>query len=178
MYIWFDMDGTIADFDKFADTVIKNRGGEKFFHELTDEQKENRKKFWKYILENEDDFWLRLDFMDGMEQVINYLINNYKSHTFGIISHAPYFADDENYYKKVVKYKKDWIKKYFKDKFKHINIITPQQAKYEFMIGKPKDNILIDDVKHNIDCWQKKGGVGIIYKNDKQILTELTEILK
>lgn len=178
MYIWFDMDGTIVDFDKFADRVIKNRGSGKFFHELSKQQQENRKKFWNYVLEYEDDFWLRLDFMQGMQKVMNYIKDNYKSHTLGVISHAPNFADDGNYYKKVVKYKKDWIKKYLPDTFKTVNIITPQQAKHEFMIGNPKDNILIDDVKHNITAWQSCGGVGIIYKNHNQMLTELKEILK
>ena len=177
MQIWFDMDGTIVDFDKFADTIIKNRGSGKFFHELTEKEKENRKTFWNYILEKEEDFWLRLDFIKGMQETINYLKNNYKMHKFGIISHAPNFTTDTDYYKKVVKYKKQWIKKYLGDTFKKVNIIKPKQEKYEFMIGNPKDNILIDDVEHNIINWKQKGGIGIIYKNHKQVLKEIKEIL-
>ena len=46
------------------------------------------------------------------------------------------------------------------------------------MIGSPKDNILIDDVEHNIINWKDKGGIGIIYKNHKQMLKEIKEILK
>ena len=178
MQIWFDMDGTIVDYDKFADSVIKNRGSGKFFHELTDTEKENRQKFWNYIIEKEEDFWLRLDFMKGMKEAVNYLKTNYKSHNFGIISHAPNFTSNENYCKKVEKYKKEWIKKYLPDIFTNIKVIKPKQEKYEFMIGNPKDNILIDDVEHNIINWKQKGGVGIIYKNHKQMLKEIKEILK
>ncbi len=40
-----------------------------------------------------------------------------------------------------------------------------------------KFNILIDDMKANIEAWQKAGGIGILFKDSYQAIHDLREVL-
>lgn len=148
--IYCDMDGVLCDFLK---------QWEIFYGEsAADAKKRDRDKFGDTLNSTSFEFWATMKWMPGSKRMWD-VISKY-----GVtILSSPADTPD------CIAGKKAWIQKNMPG--------TP--SVFEKSYNKQKyaapDAILIDDYKRNIDQWQAKGGIDILYINANQVINNLAE---
>ena len=155
--VFFDMDGVLANFNKAADAIQKDRGCNKPFDELNDEEKEKVRAFWSKVEESGPSFWADMEPMPQAVELLN-MLAEYKKIRLFVLSSLPKTGSD------VAKQGKDaFLKKNFPGIFDG----------HFFTIGKPKGiyvrnqfDILIDDRISNVKNWQYNGGIGLLFTNN------------
>ena len=170
--IWFDMDGVLDNFDKLASTIQQDRGPNIQSKLLTNNDKEKRHQFWLTIENTFPDFWLKLEEIENIHILTDYLLSK-ENVCLGIISSPPTTSISESYKKQIVEYKKQWINTHFPNTFKNIIISTEQKWKFK----KTDSDILIDDRDINVKTWIEHNGKGIIFKTPTQTLEDLKKFL-
>ncbi len=174
MILWFDMDGVLDNFNDYADKLSPNRGKNKDYSELTEEEKRVRAVFWDDTVKKDPYFWKKLEEIPNINKLINYSIRKFGVENLNILSSIPKHVSED--YKNIIKQcKLDWLDEHFPYIFE--NIVLCEGKKEEYMIGKPKENILIDDRPYNIQKWIEKGGIGILFKSSEQALEELKKVI-
>lgn len=166
MIIYFDLDGVLANFNKMADKVQKERASNKPFKDCTEEEKSLIVEFWKKVEKIGSSFWEDMEIIDGMKEVIFSL--KQRGFKLGILSSLPKSGS-------VIAGlgKAKWITKNFSNCFDVINITT--KTKTDFV---EKDAILIDDRTSNCLEWERAGGISIIFKDAKDLQKTLDEIFQ
>ncbi len=148
--IFCDMDGVLADFDfAFKDKFgIVSEG-------LT------RKKKWGLVT-SEENYWLNLPKMKDADVLFKYL----SKFDFTILTGAP--PED---YERAEAEKRLWMKMQYNKDDRFICCLGRDKCKY-----CKKFDILIDDLKHNIVAWEKKGGTGILHTSANDTIAKLKEL--
>ena len=160
-YIYLDMDGVVADFDKrFNDLSgmmpqdYVNKNGLKAFWDLIDEK-------------HKVAFWRGIELMPGAEQLVNYV----EQHPFEMLT-APSIK------KQSIIGKGLWIKDKVGTLYSSKPKVTYRSAKQKHTV-KPnltKFDILIDDKGSTIDNWNAAGGTAILYQNADQVINDLKKL--
>lgn len=179
--VFFDMDGVLADFDKFASNVVNNKGINKPSKNLTEDERTKKALFWTKIITTYPKCWLDFELIDGVKEIIENL-SKQKNITLYILSSIPSLThcllnkfDTESYRNLVKIYKIEWLKKYnLFGYFKKIFLVDNDKTNY--MISGEK-NILIDDRPANINDWKSNKGIGILFQTANQLKSDLKEII-
>ena len=160
-YIYLDMDGVVADFDKrFEDLsgMLPQPYVDKF----------GLNAFWDLIDEKHKvAFWRGIEVMPGADRLVNF------------VAQYPYeMLTAPSVKKQSVIGKSLWVK----DK---VGTLYPSQPKVTYRPAKLKHtvkpnltkyDILIDDKKSTIDRWNNAGGTAIFYVNADQVIDELKNL--
>ena len=160
-YIYLDMDGVVANFDKrFKDLsgLLPNDFVDKY----------GKNAFWDLIDEKHKvSFWRGIEIMPGAKKLVDF------------VSKYPYeMLTAPSVKKQSVIGKGLWIT----DK---VGTLYPSRPKVTYRPAKEKHNvkskltkfdILIDDKKSTIDSWDAKGGTAIFYQNADQVINDLKKL--
>lgn len=179
--VFFDMDGVIADFDKFVKNILNDNGINKPSKILNEDEKTKKAMFWKKIITTYPKCWLEFEMIAGIEKIIENL-SRHENVTLYILSSIPSLKHkllenfDTETYKKIIKdCKTEWLKKNnLFNYFKKIFLVDNDKIKY--MITGEK-NILIDDRTSNIDDWESNEGIGILFQTVNQLESDLKEVI-
>lgn len=143
--LYLDLDGVLADFDKF----IHNRMGEIF----PQNQNVDDSRMWNYI-NKVDRFFYRLEPTPYAYRLFNLALSvadNVEILTAlpSKVGVTPTARED----------KIEWVRKHFS---KTIKVNFGPYSKDKWKHAKPSD-ILIDDRTDNISSWNRAGGIGILH---------------
>jgi hypothetical protein len=160
-YIYLDMDGVVADFDKRFEELsgmlpqsYVDKNGLKAFWDLIDEK-------------HKVAFWRGIELMPGAEQLVRYV----EQHPFEMLT-APSIK------KQSVIGKSLWVKDKVGTLYSMKPKVTYRSAKQKHTV-KPnlsKFDILIDDKGSTIDNWNAAGGTAILYQNAGQVINDLKKL--
>jgi 5'(3')-deoxyribonucleotidase len=157
--IYIDMDGVVADFDTKAIEITKGKYKSEDF---------SNSQFWKTVYAYNSDvgpFFESVPKMKDADELVNYITKNFKNVKFlTATGTTPKDAPEQ---------KRNWINKYFPG----IDVITVVNSSHKAIYANPR-SILIDDREKAIDPWRKAGGIGILFKNNSQTISELKQFLK
>ena len=160
-YIYLDMDGVVADFDKrFED--LSGMMPQSYV------DKNGLKAFWDLIDEKHKvAFWRGIEIMPGAEKLVSYV----EQHPFEMLT-APSIK------KQSIIGKGLWIKDKVGILYSTKPKVTYRSAKQKHTV-KPnltKFDILIDDKGSTIDNWNAAGGTAILYQNADQVINDLKKL--
>ena len=160
-YIYLDMDGVVADFDKrFEDLsgmmpqAYVDKNGLDAFWDLIDEK-------------HKVAFWRGIELMPGAEKLVNFV----EQYPFEMLT-APSIK------KQSVIGKGLWVKDKVGTLYSSKPKVTYRSAKQKHTV-KPdltKFDILIDDKASTIDRWNGAGGTAILYQNADQVINDLKKL--
>jgi len=170
-YIFSDMDGVLADFDK----GYKDLTGMTTHH--ADAQ--GKKEFWKIFRDSlkekgmsEKEYWAGLDWMPDGKKYWDY-IKQYKPYVLTAPSVNFDAPEDQRYspeYNQSMQGKTEWGQR------------LPNMRKMYFASAKNKakfarpNTILIDDRKDTIDAWNAAGGIGIFHTSADNTIKQLQDL--
>ena len=157
-YIYLDMDGVVADFDKrFQDLsgLLPQSYIDKY----------GKNAFWDLIDEKHKvSFWRGIEIMPGAKKLVDF------------VSKYPYeMLTAPSVKKQSVIGKSLWVKDKVGTLYPSQPKVTYRKAKEKHLV-KPnltKFDILIDDKPSTIDNWNSAGGTAIFYKNANQVINDL-----
>jgi len=160
-YIYLDMDGVVADFDKrFEDLsgMIPQSYVNKY----------GLDKFWDLIDEKHKvAFWRGIELMPDANKLVNF------------VSQYPYeMLTAPSIKKQSIIGKSLWVKDKVGTLYPSKPKVTYRPAKLKHTV-KPnltKYDILIDDKKSTIERWNNAGGTAIFYVNANQVIDELKNL--
>lgn len=154
-----DMDGVVADFDKFVQDHIG-------------EDPDNSKDYsilWKRLVKEYPRIYSKLEKLSNADHLIKGILRLAKQHDCDVqfltavprAEHFQYAKSD----------KRDWARRHFQQKI-HVEFGPYSHDKWKHCV--PGD-VLIDDRKSNITQWKNAKGFAILYHNDKitQVLHKL-----
>ena len=160
-YIYLDMDGVVADFDKRFEDLSGMMP-----QEYVD--KNGLEEFWDLIDEKHKvAFWRGIELMPGAEKLVSYV----SKHPFEMLT-APSIK------KQSIIGKGLWIKDKVGTLYSTKPKVTYRSAKQKHTV-KPnltKFDILIDDKGSTIDRWNAAGGTAILYQSADQVINDLKEL--
>ena len=160
-YIYLDMDGVVADFDKrFEDLsgmmpqAYVDKNGLNAFWDLIDEK-------------HKVAFWRGIELMPGAQKLVKFI----EQYPFEMLT-APSIK------KQSIIGKGLWVKDKIGTLYSTKPKVTYRSAKQKHTV-KPKltkFDILIDDKGSTIDNWNAAGGTGIFYQNADQVSNDLKKL--
>jgi 5'(3')-deoxyribonucleotidase len=160
-YIYLDMDGVVADFDKrFEDLsgmmpqAYVDKNGLNAFWDLIDEK-------------HKVAFWRGIELMPGAQKLVKFV----EQYPFEMLT-APSIK------KQSIIGKGLWVKDKIGTLYSTKPKVTYRSAKQKHTV-KPnltKFDILIDDKGSTIDNWNAAGGTGIFYQNADQVINDLKKL--
>ena len=148
--IYVDMDGVIADFLDSA-SVLKGETIPTF-----KEWSKIKKNDWKLIAAGGHQFWSNLKWMSNGKKLWKFL-STYTNPN--ILSAYPTHPNNKD---KAIKGKNIWVRKNLSNVGKVYLVKGIDKQKYA-----TPNSVLIDDSERNINQWIAKGGIGILYDNNK-----------
>ena len=160
-YIYLDMDGVVADFDKrFKDLsgmmpqAYVDKNGLNDFWDLIDEK-------------HKVAFWRGIELMPGAEKLVKFV----EQYPFEMLT-APSIK------KQSIIGKGLWVKDKVGILYSTKPKVTYRSAKQKHTVKSDltKFDILIDDKGSTIDNWNAAGGTGIFYKNADQVINDLKKL--
>jgi len=160
-YIYLDMDGVVADFDKrFKD--LSGLMPQEYI------EKNDLNAFWDLIDEKHKvAFWRGIEIMPGAEKLVKFV----EQHPFEMLT-APSIK------KQSIIGKGLWVKDKVGTLYSTKPKVTYRSAKQKHTV-KPnltKFDILIDDKGSTIDRWNAAGGTAILYQSADQVINDLKEL--
>ena len=160
-YIYLDMDGVVADFDKRFEDLSGMMP-----QEYVD--KNGLNAFWDLIDEKHKvAFWRGIELMPGAEKLVNFV----EQYPFEMLT-APSIK------KQSVIGKGLWVKDKVGTLYSTKPKVTYRSAKQKHTV-KPnltKFDILIDDKASTIDRWNGAGGTAILYQSADQVINDLKKL--
>ena len=160
-YIYLDMDGVVADFDKrFND--LSGMMPQDYVN------KKGLNDFWDFIDEKHKvAFWRGIELMPDAQKLVKYV----EQHPFEMLT-APSIK------KQSVIGKGLWVKDKVGTLYSTKPKVTYRSAKQKHTV-KPnltEFDILIDDKGSTIDRWNAAGGTAILYQNADQVINDLKKL--
>ena len=177
MKLYFDMDGVLADFAAAANKLDGFREDlNQATKNMTDEQREAKKKYWLEI-EQISDFWSGMKPIQDVEQVLELAQKIGELFILTKTPSANKFVNGQEYVNKIADAKRQWIKKHFSKYFEDKNVIVCSGKKGD-LINPDENCILIDDRTDNIEQWCSCGGTGVLFVSPEDACMQLTKIGK
>ena len=170
-YIFSDMDGVLADFDK----GYKDLTGMATHHADT----QGKTEFWKIFRDSlkekgmsEKEYWASLDWMPDGKKYWDYIkkYNPYVLTAPSVNFDAP---ADQRYspeYNESMQGKTEWSQR-----LSNMRKMYFASAKNKVKFARP-DSILIDDRKDTIDAWNAAGGIGIFHTSADNTIKQLQDL--
>ena len=149
MKIYFDMDGVLADFQKYF---------KQHYPEIVDPWDLTDEEFWPKV-KAIPDFWENLPVLEGALELFEYAKQN---HEVEILS-SPSSHDHRSYGGKI-----KWVEKHLGEDIR-VNLVT-RKHKQKFA---EEDSVLIDDIEKTCKEFEQKKGLSIVFKTAQQALNEL-----
>jgi 5'(3')-deoxyribonucleotidase len=153
--IFLDMDGVLADFDRF----VLEKMGRIFFHE---KGPEGDKEMW--------DFLTTVDHLYGQLEPTPYAFDLWTlANSFGANVEILTALPHTRHVPEAEQDKRDWMKKYFGEVKFNIGPYSDDKWKHA-----KRGDILVDDRAANITAWINKGhGIGILHDYEDYPSTEV-----
>jgi 5'(3')-deoxyribonucleotidase len=146
--LYVDLDGVLTDFDK----QFFN-----FFHTHTSDL--SNSEVWNKIDNTDESFWSSMDWLPNGKKLWD-----------TIKKYNPIILTSPSNHPSSIKGKILWMEKNLPNT---PYIIEPQKEKYAI-----ENSILIDDKEKNIKKWIDNNGIGILYKNPKNTIEKLNNIIE
>lgn len=153
MIIFLDMDGVLADFDKY---VCETHGFE---------TKEKWKDNWAGLPER---VFNELEKMPDADLLVEYT----KSYSPQILTAIP--KRDKVRYARMDKMR--WAKRHYGFLSWEVNVVYREEKLMYATAEQYSPNILIDDNYKNIEEWKKQGGAGILHTSTETTIVELQKL--
>ncbi len=160
--IYFDMDGVLADFDRGVGELCGIPASEQGKERTAEEDD----LMWERI-RGIDHFYDRLEPMPGSVDMFRKIYEKYGDRC-EILTGIP---KPKRGIQTAGEDKTAWAHRLLSEDLT-VNIVYREEKKN---FCKGADCILIDDLKSNIDDWEKYGGTGILHKNPDETLRVLSE---
>lgn len=157
MKIFIDMDGVLADFDKYICKTLKFG---------TKEEWNNR---WDLVPQT---IFKDIEPLPDAHELMSYV--EHLDNKF-ILTAIPKNAVIEQ----ARRDKFMWLKKYFGiDPWQVCVVYRDEKMLFatETVYNAPTPNVLIDDYEKNVDDWERVGGAGILHINTKATITKLNQL--
>ena len=161
--IYFDMDGVLADFDRGVRDMCQMEAGDQ---EAPDREKHDDLMF--AAIAATPHFYLRLEPIDGMLEILKGLISRYGDKV-EILTGIPKphrnvvtAADD----------KREWVRKFISGDI----VVHTVQRREKMEYAEGPGSILIDDMKKNIDEWEGAGGTGFRFTTVEDLKKTLSKM--
>ena len=162
--VYIDMDGVLADFDKGVQELA---GFQRLSQEERDDDKVNA--MWTAV-RAVPHFYDKLEPMPGAISMFHRIYEEYGERC-EILTGLP------KPYRRIPDAEADkrkWVSRLLSDKIVVNTGIREDKVKF----CKDKSCILIDDLRSNIDDWEKHGGTGILFVSNEDALTKLDALGK
>ena len=161
IHIYLDMDGVLCNFNIPKDCIIED----------------DYIKTWYNVYNKYPNFWIDLPWLKEGKILYEYLINENSNIQLNILS--AWLKGTKQLTDWSIEGKKNWIKSHGLTKHIHSVNIVKRSDKYTFVDQSDKIiSILIDDYSKNINKWVEVGGIGILFKDHKDTIDKLKNILK
>jgi hypothetical protein len=151
MKIYIDLDGVLTDFAKALSDLLGEKVDPKEHIHLSDEQ-------WSKVNGAGESFWADMDWYAGGHEVWEAA----KRHNPTILS-SPSRHDSSR------AGKREWVRKNLGDV---PVVLEVRKEKYA-----APDAVLVDDLRKNIDRWEKAGGKGILHRNAEDTIRKIEEVM-
>jgi len=154
--VYVDMDGVLADFKGYFQTLFGQNADETSDPEL-----------WK-LIENygKTKFFEELPWLPGSKQMWDFIVNNFMR-----VKILSALGKTDNIDKQTSQGKMVWLSHHL-PKLRDQDIILVENKHRKRHYSKPGD-IIIDDTLVVIQEWNHKGGTGILFKSAQQVIEEL-----
>lgn len=173
MIIYFDMDGVLADFD--AAVAPYNQAGLNLNNQnarLADDARVAKRARWQRI-EQAPNFWADIPVFDGIRDLLCAARDMGEMFVLTVVPDAKNFVGGAQYVDFIDAQKRAWIAHHMSEFFDDAHIITARIPKQD-LVHPTVSDLLIDDRGANVDDWCAAGGRGIIFKDVKSAIKELT----
>ena len=123
------------------------------------------------------EFWSSAEWLPGAEEMVNFIKSNFDK--VEILSAVPELSKakqaetGERFWNAPILGKEDWLKHNVGD----IKTNWTRSGSQKAAFAHP-NTILIDDKPENIRAFQKAGGIGILYDNPSNVISQLQALLK
>ena len=163
--IYFDMDGVLADFDRGVSELC----GLKPREQGKERSEEEDTLMWEKIREV-GHFYDKLEPVPGALEMFEKVYGMF-GEDCQILTGIP---KPKRGIESAGEDKTNWAHRLLSDKLK-VNIVYREEKK-RYCFGK--EHILIDDLKENIESWEKYGGTGILFRNAEETMKILEELME
>ena len=153
MIIFLDMDGVLADFDKY---VCETHGFE---------TKEKWNDNWAGLPER---MFNELEKMPDADQLVEYT----KPYSPQILTAMP--KRDKVRFARMDKMR--WAKRHYGFHSWEVNVVYREEKLMYATAEQYSPNILVDDNHKNIEEWKKQGGAGILHTSTETTIIELQKL--
>ncbi len=161
--VYLDMDGVLADFNARTLELIS-----KSLDDFDSSQ-----AGWDALGEHKYNIYLDLPLMPNATILVEGILRLCTKYevNYGVLTAVPKVGRVP----KAKEHKKFWLSRHFPELLNNFNI--GPHAEYKQYHANPGD-VLIDDMKRNIEQWRSREGYGILYGNAENTLLILEEYLK
>ena len=173
MIIYFDMDGVLADFD--AAVVPYSQAGLNLNNQserLEEDARAAKRARWQRI-EQATNFWADIPVVDGIRDLLSLARDKGELFVLTTVPGAKNFVGGTDYVDFIDAQKRAWIARHMPEFFDDAHVITARMPKHE-LIHPSSADLLIDDRPANIEDWCAAGGRGILFRDVKSAIKELT----
>ena len=161
--VYIDMDGVLVDFDGGVEKMLgiapPPPGGHR--------PEEDDRLMWERA-KNVEHFYDMLEPMPGAIEMFNKLYERFGD-SLEVLTGIP---KPERGMPTAALDKEDWIHRFLSQDIK----VNPVRRRDKPLFCTGKEDILIDDLKDNIEAWEKAGGTGILHRDPEETLRLLLEI--
>ena len=161
VWIYLDMDGVLADFDRGVNELCGLRASSQ---DGKDNDPGYDDRMWEAI-RKVDHFYGRLKLMPGAKEMFDLLYGKYGDRC-EILTGIP---KPKRGIAEAGEDKTAWVKRLLSDRIR-VNIVY-REEKPRFCRGR--ESVLIDDREGNIREWEEMGGTGILHVSAEKTLAEL-----
>lgn len=156
--IYVDLDGVVADFDAKVSEITNGESQNSEFP---------NSKLWAAVYRYDKDvepFFVSLPKMADADKLINFITDNFEFVTF--------LTATGSTPRDAARQKKQWAN----NAFPGIDVIAVQKSAEKAVYANPR-TILVDDREQSIGPWVRAGGVGILFTDASQAISELQKVL-
>jgi hypothetical protein len=160
--IFCDMDGVLVNFEKGLESITGYSSYDKAAKEIGTDA------IWAAAKAAGSEWWENLEWLEGGQDLWNYLQNNFKYIQILTAAAKPKLGDVGAIGKE------HWCQKHLGIEAKDVITCNLSQDKKHYAEA---DAILIDDMPENIAAWRKAGGIGILHKDTPSTIAKLSSYL-
>ena len=164
-FLYLDMDGVLADFDKYYTKITGMT--------VAEARQMQTEEFWTALGDAKFNIYEELEPMPDAYDLVDGVLRRSRdgNYTVGILTAIPKHGKIPM----AAQHKREWISRLFPLLSFHFNIGPWAQDKQKHCLN---NDILIDDSHLNIPQWTEAGGHGILHVSAEDSLKQLDQILE